>query len=145
MRWLIQTNDTRMVFLGKPSPEFEQAYAAVLDANRRAMAAVRPGVPASEIDHIARRTLDAAGYGQYFTHRTGHGIGLEGHEPPWIMDGNDIPLKEKVLLPKWAREKTSREQAGFSLFAHQQRVTDDSSWPTACCPIGYGDPRRRRS
>lgn len=89
---------TRMVYLDKPTAQFTKAYAAVLDANQRAMAAVRSGVAAEEIDHIARSTLDAAGYGKYFTHRTGHGIGLEGHEPPWIMHGNKTALQEGMVF-----------------------------------------------
>jgi Xaa-Pro aminopeptidase len=89
---------TRMVHLGEPPAEFSQAYAAVLDANERARAAVRPGVTAGEIDCIARSTLVAAGYGPYFTHRTGHGIGLEGHEPPWIMAGDTAVLEEGMAF-----------------------------------------------
>ncbi len=68
---------TRMVHLGKPSSEFTQAFNAVLQANERAMAAVKPGVKAEEIDRAARGVLESAGLGQYFTHRTGHGLGLE--------------------------------------------------------------------
>ncbi len=89
---------TRMVHLGKPTEEFSRAYAAVLEANQRAMAAVRPGVAAEEIDRVAREVLEAAGYGKYFTHRTGHGIGLEGHEPPWMMHGNKIVLEEGMTF-----------------------------------------------
>lgn len=89
-----QSDITRMVYLGKPTEEFLQAYNAVLDANQRARAAVRPGVAAGEIDRAARSTLEAAGYGEYFTHRTGHGLGLEGHEAPWIMSGDQTVLEE---------------------------------------------------
>jgi Xaa-Pro aminopeptidase len=89
---------TRMVYLGEPTPEFHRAYAAVLDANERARAAIRPGVTAGEIDRVARSTLEAAGYGPYFTHRTGHGIGLEVHEPPWIMAGNPTVLDEGMAF-----------------------------------------------
>lgn len=89
---------TRMVYLGQPSSEFAKAYASVLEANQRAMAAVRPGITAEEIDRIARSTLQATGYGEYFTHRTGHGIGLEGHEPPWIMEGNKTVLQSGMVF-----------------------------------------------
>lgn len=89
---------TRMVYLGEPPAEFRQAYAAVLDANQRARAAVRPGVAASEIDRAARSTLESGGYGPYFTHRTGHGIGLEVHEPPWIMAGNATVLEDGMAF-----------------------------------------------
>jgi len=89
---------TRMVYLGKPSAEFIKVHAAVLEANQRARTAVRPGVTAGEIDHIARSSLDTAGYGSCFTHRTGHGIGLEGHEPPWIMAGDTKVLEEGMAF-----------------------------------------------
>lgn len=89
---------TRMVFLGRPSQEFLQAHAAVAEAKRRAIAAVRPGVTAGEVDHAARSTLEAAGYGACFVHRTGHGLGLEVHEPPWIMAGDATVLQEGMAF-----------------------------------------------
>lgn len=89
---------TRMVFLGTPSKEFMQAYNAVLAANQQATAAVKPGVLAEEIDHQARSTLEKAGYGKYFIHRTGHGIGLEVHEHPYIMAGNKTILQEGMVF-----------------------------------------------
>jgi Xaa-Pro aminopeptidase len=84
---------TRMVYLGTPPAEFTRAYAAVLAANQHGTAAVRPGATAEQVDRAARAALESAGYGENFTHRTGHGIGLEGHEPPWIMAGNSIQLE----------------------------------------------------
>jgi len=89
---------TRMVHLGQPLADFLRAYAAEYEANQRAMAAVQPGILAYEIDHIARITLDAAGYGPYFTHCTGHGLGLDGHEPPWIMAGDLMVLKKGMVF-----------------------------------------------
>ena len=85
---------TRMVFLGQPPDEFLQAYAAVLEANTRGREAVRPGVLAKEVDQAALSTLQARGYGDYFVHRTGHGLGLEIHEAPWIS-----AVSETVLEP----------------------------------------------
>jgi Xaa-Pro aminopeptidase len=82
----------------QPPAEFLKVHAAVYEANQRAMAAVRPGVAAGDLDRIARSTLEVAGYGQYFTHRTGHGIGLEGHEPPWIMAGDTTVLQEGMTF-----------------------------------------------
>lgn len=89
---------TRTVHLGTPKAEFLQAYSAVLDANQRATAGVRPGVTAEEIDRLARSSLERAGYGRYFVHRTGHGLGLEGHEPPWIMAGETTVLQEGMVF-----------------------------------------------
>jgi len=89
---------TRMVHLGQPSAEFLKVHAAVYQANQRAMAAVRPGATCEEIDRMARGTLEAAGYGPFFTHRTGHGLGLEGHEPPWIMAGDATVLQEGMVF-----------------------------------------------
>jgi Xaa-Pro aminopeptidase len=89
---------TRMVYLGDPSPEFMKAFDSVSQANQRARAAVRVGRTAADIDAVARGILEQAGYGQYFTHRTGHGLGLEGHEPPWIMAGDGTVLKEGMVF-----------------------------------------------
>ncbi len=83
-----QSDLTRMVFLGDPPEEISRAYTAVMEANERGRAAVKPGVAAQEIDRVTRSTLEKAGYGEFFVHRTGHGIGMEVHEPPWIMAGN---------------------------------------------------------
>ncbi len=93
-----QSDITRMVFLGEPPAEFLKAYQAVLEANEKGRAAVKPGVMAQEIDRMARSTLEAAGYGDYFIHRTGHGLGLEVHEPPWIMAGNEQILVEGMTF-----------------------------------------------
>ncbi len=89
---------TRMVHMGKPPAEFAKAYAAVLEANQRARAAIQPGKTAGEIDAVARSLLESGGYGQFFTHRLGHGIGLEMHEPPWIMSGNAMKLEEGMAF-----------------------------------------------
>jgi len=89
---------TRMVHLGQPDEEFLRAYQAVYAANQQASAAVRPGVTAAEIDRAARQSLESAGYGPYFTHRTGHGLGLDGHEPPWIMAGESSRLQEGMVF-----------------------------------------------
>ncbi|MEW5958393.1 MAG: aminopeptidase P family protein [Chloroflexota bacterium] len=93
-----QSDITRMVFLGEPPAEIWQAYEAVLAANERGRAAVKPGVTAQEVDQATRRVLEAAGYGDYFIHRTGHGLGLEIHEPPWIMAGNEQILAEGMVF-----------------------------------------------
>jgi Xaa-Pro aminopeptidase len=89
---------TRVVFLGEPTAEFLTAYDAVLLANECARAAVKPGIAACDVDRAARSTLEAAGYGQFFIHRTGHGLGLSVHEAPWIMAGDSTPLEEGMVF-----------------------------------------------
>ncbi|WP_433527916.1 M24 family metallopeptidase [Micromonospora sp. CA-263727] len=77
---------------GRPPADFLDYYAVLWDAQRSAVAAVRPGVSAAAVDAAAREPIDAAGYGDGFLHRTGHGIGLDGHEEPYVVAGNDRPL-----------------------------------------------------
>jgi Xaa-Pro aminopeptidase len=76
-----------------PDPEFMAYYDVLLDAQRRSCDSVRPGVTAEAVDAAARDVIAAAGYGDLFMHRTGHGIGLEEHEEPWIVSGNDTALE----------------------------------------------------
>jgi len=84
---------TRTFALGEPDPEAARIYEVVREANAAGRAAVRPGVPAEAVDRAARAVIEAAGYGALFPHRTGHGIGLEVHEPPYIVAGNPAPLR----------------------------------------------------
>jgi Xaa-Pro aminopeptidase len=81
-----------------PEPEFLRLYGVLQEAQAAATAAVRPGVPCDEIDGAARRHITAAGYGPQFFHRTGHGIGLEGHEEPYLVAGNGEPLAEGMAF-----------------------------------------------
>jgi Xaa-Pro aminopeptidase len=76
----------------QPEPEFVRVFGLVREAQAEATAAVAPGVPAEQIDAVARRVITEAGYGKYFTHRVGHGIGLEVHEDPYMVSGNATPL-----------------------------------------------------
>jgi Xaa-Pro aminopeptidase len=75
-----------------PTEEFRHLFAVLLSAQVAATAAVRPGIAAEAIDRTARDIIDGEGYGENFFHRTGHGIGLEGHEEPYLIAGNDEPL-----------------------------------------------------
>jgi Xaa-Pro aminopeptidase len=77
----------------EPEPEFRRVYDLVREAQAAATAAVRPGIPAEKIDAEARGFIAAAGYGEYFTHRVGHGIGLEAHEDPYMVSGNATQLQ----------------------------------------------------
>jgi Xaa-Pro aminopeptidase len=76
----------------RPTHDFDHIYEVVRDAQEAAFQAVAPGVPAHEVDRAARDTIRRAGLGDLFVHRTGHGIGLEEHEAPYIVEGNDEPL-----------------------------------------------------
>jgi Xaa-Pro aminopeptidase len=76
----------------QPEPEFVRVFGLVRDAQAEATAAVAPGVPAEQLDAVARRVITEAGYGEFFTHRVGHGIGLEVHEDPYMVSGNATPL-----------------------------------------------------
>jgi Xaa-Pro aminopeptidase len=82
------SDTTRTVVVGEPPEGFERVYETVREAQTRACEAVAPGVTAEAIDRVARRIIDEAGYGARFIHRTGHGIGLEVHEPPYLVEGN---------------------------------------------------------
>lgn len=83
---------TRTVFVGEPDQQQREVYEVVRTAQQAAFEAVRPGVPAQEVDRAARAVIAASGYGERFVHRTGHGIGLEVHEHPYIVEGNETPL-----------------------------------------------------
>jgi Xaa-Pro aminopeptidase len=76
----------------EPGADVAEWYGVLQEAQAAATAAVRPGVVAEEIDAVARRVITDSGYGEYFIHRTGHGIGLDTHEAPYIVEGNDVPL-----------------------------------------------------
>ena len=83
LRWQSYASDmTRTVFFGAATDEQKRVYDLVCAANAAGRAAVRPGLPLSAFDHAARKVIEDAGYGKYFIHRTGHGIGLQEHEPP---------------------------------------------------------------
>jgi Xaa-Pro aminopeptidase len=84
---------TRMLFLGRPGARVRRAYKAVLEAQLAAIDAVRPGVPAKTVDRAARRVLARHGLANAFVHSTGHGLGLEIHEPPRIGKKEKTPLE----------------------------------------------------
>ena len=84
---------TRTVVVGEEaSPRLKEVHEAVMEAQERAVHAVYPGVPAEDVDRAARQSIEQAGFADRFIHRTGHGIGLETHEEPYIVQGNDHPL-----------------------------------------------------
>jgi Xaa-Pro dipeptidase len=84
---------TRTFAVGQPDAELKKIYEIVKQANAAGRAAARPGATGQDVDRATRQIILKAGYGQYFTHRTGHGLGLEGHEPPYVVEGNAVPLE----------------------------------------------------
>lgn len=89
---------TRTVFFMELSEKAKEVYETVLEANMKAIEKVRPGVRFSEIDGAARRVIEAKGYGEYFTHRTGHSIGIEVHEHGDVSSSNDDLLKPGMVF-----------------------------------------------
>lgn len=87
------SDETRTYAVGHPPPGFADYYPVLQQAQAAACEAVEPGVTAAQIDAAARAVIADAGYGEFFVHRTGHGIGLEEHEEPWIVAGNDEPIE----------------------------------------------------
>ncbi|HIW91237.1 MAG TPA: Xaa-Pro peptidase family protein [Candidatus Corynebacterium avicola] len=89
---------TRTYVIGEPTKDQQDAYRVLKQAQEAGLNAAKPGVTAAELDGIVRDIIEDAGYGEYFSHRTGHGIGLSGHEEPFIIAGNDLPLQEGMAF-----------------------------------------------
>jgi Xaa-Pro aminopeptidase len=87
------SDSTRMYTLGEPPADFAAYFAVLHEAQLAACAHARPGVTAESVDAAARSVIEAAGYGEAFVHRTGHGIGVESHEEPYIVAGNATVLE----------------------------------------------------
>jgi len=83
---------TRCVFLGDPTDEIAEAYAVLRAAQAAGVAAGVVGNTCQDVDRAARQVIVDAGYGEWFIHRTGHGIGMEAHEDPYMVEGNDLPI-----------------------------------------------------
>lgn len=88
----------RTFFLAPPTTEFQGAFAAMMEARRRAFDLARPGVPCAEVDTAANGFLRAEGYGGQLLHRTGHGFGLSPHEEPWVAEGSEEVLAPGMLI-----------------------------------------------
>jgi Xaa-Pro aminopeptidase len=86
------SDTTRTVTVGEPDEEVRTVHEIVRRAQQAAFEAVRPGVTCQDIDRVARRVITEAGYGERFIHRTGHGIGVTTHEPPYLVEGEQQPL-----------------------------------------------------
>lgn len=89
---------TRTYAVGRPGPRARSAYRAVRDAHDAAIAAARAGVECRELDRIARNIITKAGFGEFFTHRLGHGLGIECHEPPYLNAANAERLRPGVCV-----------------------------------------------
>lgn len=87
------SDSTRTFVVGEPSEEQIEVHAVVLAANEAGRAAIAPGVACQDIDRAARDVIEQGGYGEHFIHRTGHGIGLEVHEHPYMVEASDMPLE----------------------------------------------------
>jgi len=85
---------TRTFAIGKVEDEYHLIASIVEQANAAGRASAKPGMPAGEVDQVTRKVIVDAGYGKYFTHRTGHGLGMEGHEPPYIFAENTQVLSK---------------------------------------------------
>jgi Xaa-Pro aminopeptidase len=88
---------TRMVFVGEPTERYLEVHRTVEAAVQAALGATKPGATCHDVDAAARGTIDDAGFGEFFVHRTGHGLGISTHEPPWIMRGEEVELKEGMV------------------------------------------------
>ncbi|HLF20336.1 MAG TPA: Xaa-Pro peptidase family protein, partial [Bacteroidota bacterium] len=85
---------TRTIYWGgDPTRKYREVYNTVFEAQQSAAAIAKPGVECQELDRVARKIIEKAGYGKYFTHRLGHGMGMDGHEHPYLVEGNKEKLK----------------------------------------------------
>jgi Xaa-Pro aminopeptidase len=106
---LYKSDLTRVLVTGKISPKFKRLYEIVIEAQTRAIAAIKPGVKAQDVDKVARRVIAKAGYGRRFGHGLGHGIGLDVHEAPrlaaksttLLKAGMVVTVEPGIYLPGW--------------------------------------------
>ncbi|HHZ09869.1 MAG TPA: aminopeptidase P family protein [Rhizobiales bacterium] len=89
---------TRMAVVGRPPEGYGQVHTIVEKAVQAALKAARPGVRARDVDAAARSVIADAGYGEFFVHRTGHGMGIDGHEPPYITSASETVLEEGMVF-----------------------------------------------
>lgn len=92
------SDSSRTVAYGEPTAKEKEIYEVDREAQQAAIEAAKPGITASELDAVARDIITKAGYGEYFIHRLGHGIGMNVHEFPQIMEGNDVVLEEGMCF-----------------------------------------------
>jgi len=88
----------RTCFLGSPSQQQVEMFHIMLEAQLAGLEALRPGVPMKEVDKASRTVFQRAGLGKYFIHRTGHGLGISVHEPPFLRFDEDMLVKEGMVF-----------------------------------------------
>jgi Xaa-Pro aminopeptidase len=125
------SDSTRTYCVGQPPDDFTAYYDVLQEAQAAAVAHVRPGVTAESVDAVARGILTEAGYGEWFVHRTGHGIGLETHEEPYLVAGNELPLEPGMAF--------SIEPGVYLPGRHGARIEDI----VVCTPAGVDVLNRR--
>ncbi|GCD98189.1 dipeptidase [Embleya hyalina] len=125
------SDETRTYAVGEPPAEFRAYYDVLERAQAAQLAAVRPGLTCEELDAVGRDIITEAGYGDYFIHRTGHGIGLESHEHPYIVQGNKLPLEPGMAF--------SIEPGIYIPDTHGARIED-----IVICGENGGDPMNVR-
>jgi len=115
----------RTMIVGRPTPKQERYFEAMLKAQDAALEAMGPGVKCSEVDRAANEVFVEAGYRDLIRHHTGHGIGLEGHEPPWLDVGNDVELRPGMVVSC----EPGIYELGFGGFRHSDTVviTEDGA------------------
>ncbi len=129
---------TRTLAVGEIEPEFHQIYEIVRQANASARAVARPGISAGMVDKAARDVIASAGYGAYFTHRVGHGLGMEAHEEPYMFaenktileEGNTFTIEPGIYLPG---RGGVRIEDDIVITAHSSESSDQfQSYPADC-------------
>jgi len=93
LRYGYGSDTTRTVHVGEPTAEEREVHEIVCRAQQAGFDAVQPGIRCQDVDRAARAVIDEAGYGEYFIHRTGHGIGMTTHEPPYMVEGETLPVR----------------------------------------------------
>lgn len=97
-KWGYHSDNTRTVALGSVDGELEKIYSIVMEANKTAIEFVRPGVTVKQVDEVARKVINDAGYGDYFGHGTGHGVGLDIHEKPAVSWRDETVVKPGMVF-----------------------------------------------
>ncbi|MDZ7702060.1 MAG: M24 family metallopeptidase [Halobacteriales archaeon] len=124
-----------VVFGGEPPGEFVEAHEVVSEALEAGIAMVEPGVEAQAVDRAARALIEDAGHGDAFIHRTGHGVGLEVHEAPYIVEGNDTTLEPGMVFS--VEPGVYREGAWGVRVEDLVAVTDDGAERLNGSPRGW--------